>query len=124
MNDIEEIMASVYEEVVRLSHEVGTMRRDAFTNHLMDMLTESQVVDNYDLADWYDPRIGAKLDAYEINDDYITLVSTIWVEPEKARFHQFSFRNKKDAKRVMKFFQLSLNGKLKTDLMNLIPLDV
>ena len=85
MNDIEEIMASVYEEVVRLSHEVGTMRRDAFTNHLMDMLTESQVVDNYDLADWYDPRIGAKLDAYEINDDYLTLVSTIWVEPEKGK---------------------------------------
>lgn len=117
MNDIEEIMESVYEEVVRLSHEEGIMRRDAFTNHLMDMLTESQVVDNYDLADWYDPRIGAKLDAFEVNDDYITLVSTIWVEPEKGKVPSVpDSKIKKEAKRVMKFFQLSLNGKLKTRL--------
>ena len=81
MNELQETMASVHEDVEGIASSLDLMRDEAFTQYMGDILTECQVVDDYYLAPYYNKKIGARIDAYEFEENSLTLFTTLWKNP-------------------------------------------
>ena len=66
-------MSSVYDDIKKIASSLDLMMGEAFTQYMGDILTECQVVDDYYLSPYYNSNIGARIDAYELDEDTITL---------------------------------------------------
>lgn len=117
MNDLELTMNSVHEEVDSIASSLDLMRDEAFTQFMGDILTECQVVDDYYLAPYYNKKIGARIDAYEFEDESLTLFTTLWKNPTSDNVLQTITNTelKDAARRSLRFFSDSKNGKLPGD---------
>ena len=117
MNDLELTMTSVYEEVESIANSLDLMRDEAFTQYMGDILTECQVVDDYYLAPYYNKKIGARIDAYEFEDESLTLFTTLWKNPTSDNVLQAITNTelKDAARRCLRFFTDSKTGKLPGD---------
>ena len=65
MTEVLETMNEVLLEVETIASSLDMMMDEAFTQYMANILTESQVVDDYYIAHFYNKRIGARIDAYE-----------------------------------------------------------
>ena len=117
MNELELTMSSVYEDVEAIATSLDLMRADAFTQYMGDILTECQVVDDYYLAHFYNSKIGARIDAYEFEENSLTLFTTLWKNPTSEKdLHSIGNTELKDAaRRCLRFFSDSKSGKLPGD---------
>ena len=117
MNDLESTMNSVHEEVDSIASSLDLMRDEAFTQFMGDILTECQVVDDYYLAHYYNKKIGARIDAYEFEDESLTLFTTLWKNPTSNNVLQAitNAELKDAARRTLRFFSDSKSGKLPGD---------
>lgn len=114
MREVEETMSSVHEEIQEIATSLDLMMDEAFTQYMADILTECQIVDDYYLAPFYNPKIGARIDAYEFEEDSITLFTTLWKSGNGNDLKlRVSAQDLNDAhRRCLRFFTDSRMGKL------------
>jgi hypothetical protein len=114
MSELASTMASVYEEVESIATSLDLMMDEAFTQYMGDILTECQVVDDYYLAPYYNKKIGARIDAYEFEDESLTLFTTLWKNqtPEIVEQTITNTELNDAARRCLRFFTDSKSGKL------------
>ena len=114
MTEVLETMNEVLLEVETIASSLDMMMDEAFTQYMANILTESQVVDDYYLAHFYNKRIGARIDAYEFEEGSVTLFSTLWKSPSKdQRVPNVTKTELQDAaRRSLKFFKESKAGRL------------
>ena len=117
MNEVGETMSSVYEDIKNIASSLDLMMGEAFTQYMGDILTECQVVDDYYLSPYYNSNIGARIDAYELDEDTITLFTTHWINQDSAENElRVSTQDLLDARRrCLRFFEDSRKGKLPGD---------
>ncbi len=117
MNELEVTMASIYEEVENIASSLDLMKDEAFTQYMGDILTECQVVDDYYLAPYYNKKIGARIDAFEFEDESLTLFATCWKNPTSENIAQNITKSELQdaARRCLRFFTDSKSGKLPGD---------
>ena len=114
MSELASTMASVYEEVESIATSLDLMMDEAFTQYMGDILTECQVVDDYYLAPYYNKKIGARIDAYEFENESLTLFTTLWknqtFETDEQTITTTELQDA--ARRCLRFFTDSKAGKL------------
>jgi len=114
MNEVLETMNEVLLDVETIASSLDMMMDEAFTQYMANILTESQVVDDYYLAHFYNKRIGARIDAYEFEEGSVTLFSTLWKGTSRGQpVPKITKTELKDAaRRCLKFFKESKAGRL------------
>ena len=117
MNEVDETMSLIHNEIKEIASSQDLMMDEAFTQYMGNILTECQVVDDYYPSPYYNRSIGARIDAYELEDDSITLLTTLWMNPDSSNKElRVSKQDLEDAhRRCLRFFTDSQSGKLPGD---------
>jgi len=115
-----EFVEDFHSEVLARADANDTEKEEAFTETMCDHLVQFGEIDDYQLCSWLNKNIGARIDAYQPDDDMetVSLVVNVWKSWNGAELADWKVSNRDiDAavKRATTFASRALIGKLPGD---------